>query len=157
MRRSYHPRLGVYPGGGRHGAGVEAQDRLSVPVDLPAYQVGGGRAVPLSLFPAVPGHAIRWRNPMTRRDRTLNPALLATWVVALTTVLLLGAPAPAGAQSDVEPIPEPDPCLAIADPLPSGVTDRPPHNFTTFPDLMQFAQTRIRRFCPSSSRMALSG
>ena len=77
------------------------------------------------------------------RDRAIIPnqvGLAIALTVALAGALLLGAPAPAGAQPGVDQTqavqiqPVPDYCLAVADPLPSGVTGRPNHNFTTYPD-----------------------
>ena len=78
-----------------------------------------------------------------RRARSLtpNPVVLAIALTfALAGGLLLGAPAPAGAQAQLEqaqaiqPVPFPDYCLAVVDPVPSGVTGRPNHNFSTYPD-----------------------
>jgi len=78
-----------------------------------------------------------------RRDRTRTAGPVGL-VIALACVLggflLLGAPAPSGAQTRVDQTqaaqiePVPDYCAAIIDPQPSGVTVRPPHNFTTFAD-----------------------
>lgn len=52
--------------------------------------------------------------------------------IALLATLVVAGPAAAQTHVDVE-----DPvqfCLAIADPIPSGVTDRPNHDFDTYPD-----------------------
>jgi len=72
------------------------------------------------------------------RDRTLTAhpiGLAIALTCALGAALLLGAPAPAGAQIQIQPAqPLPVYCLATVDPQPSGVTARPPHNFTTYPD-----------------------
>jgi hypothetical protein len=55
-----------------------------------------------------------------------------TLAFALLVALAIASPATAQPQVDID-----DPaqfCLAIPDPVPSGVTDRPNHNFNTFPD-----------------------
>lgn len=63
-----------------------------------------------------------------KSTRTVRAVCLALALVSASALA-----GPAAAQTEIED-PIPDPCLAIADPFPSGVTDRPAHDFGTYPD-----------------------